>query len=220
MDRITGFAAPLPTLASVAPGDTGTAMATTALTKTVTKTVIKTFTRTLSVAASATNSAVNTNNDNLAPRAPLADIPADLMDLVTRLYTKAPKFRRFRNIAHMSPALTVLLGAAVAAGGVVALSKWLPGIIEHPPPGEDQGGWREKLNHVERFLKNTARENEQLRKDIAKAHEERDQARQAKATFASKWESTDPGSNRIKKELVREERAIQDQRKVAFHPKG
>jgi chromosome segregation ATPase len=70
------------------------------------------------------------------------------------------------------------------------------------------------------FLKNTARENEQLRKDIAKAHEERDQARQDKATYESKWSGLDPESNRIKKELVREERAIQDQRKVAFHPKG
>jgi hypothetical protein len=195
MDHITGFATLPPTLSSVFSRDTSTAMATAALNKTVTKTVI----RTLSVAVRATNSAVTTNN--LAPHAPISDVPAHILNQVTRLYAKAPNFRQFRNLALMSSALKMLLGAAIAAGGVAALYKWLPVLIKRSPLGEDQRTWKEKINYAYVFLKNTARENEQLRKDITKAHEERDQAQQDKEILESTYTGTDTESIELKREM-------------------
>jgi hypothetical protein len=196
MDRITGFAALPPTLSSVSSRDTSTAMATAALNKTVTKTV----TRTLSVAVRATNSAVTANN-NLGPHAPISDVPAHILNQVTRLYAKAPNFRQFRNLLLMSPALKMLLGAAVAAGGVAALCKWLPVLIKRPPPGEDHRTWKDKINYAYIFLKNTARENEQLRKDITKASEERDQAQQDREILESTYTGTDTESIKLKREM-------------------
>jgi hypothetical protein len=195
MDHMTGFATLPPTLSPVSSRDTSTAMATAALNKTVTETV----TRTLSVAVRATDSAVTTNN--LAPHAPISDVPAHILNQVTRLYAKTPNFRQFRNLVLMSPALEMLLEAAIAAGGVAALYKWLPVPIKRSPLGEDQRTWKEKTNYAYVFLKNTARENEQLRKDITKAHEERDQAQQDKEILESTYTGTDTESIELKREM-------------------
>jgi hypothetical protein len=199
MERITGFAAGPPTLTSLSCNATGTTMATSTVTKTATKT--------LSYAVSAATTTTVTVNGNPTSSAPVSDIPAHLLDKVTKLYASAPvsRYSGITELVHMSPVLKMLLGVAVASG-VAVLYHHLPTM--DPPAGEDQRTWRQKVQFGYNFLKNAANVNEELRRDIEKAHQDketahqaRDQARREKRTFEAIYTGTDPESSRLKRDM-------------------
>jgi hypothetical protein len=205
MERITGFAAGPPTLASLSCNATGTTMATSTVTKTATKT--------LSYAVSAATTTV-TVNGNPTSSAPVSDIPAHLLEKITKLYASAPvsRYSGITELVHMSPVLKVLLGVAVASG-VAVLCHCLPTM--DPPAGEDQRTWRQKVQFGYNFLKNAANANEELRRDIEKAHQDketahqardrayqaRDQARREKRAFEAIYTGTDSESSRLKRDM-------------------
>jgi hypothetical protein len=205
MERITGFAAGPPTLTSLSCNATGITMATSTVTKTATKT--------LSYAVSAATTTV-TVNGNPTSSAPVSDIPAHLLDKVTKLYASAPvsRYSGITELVHMSPVLKMLLGVAVASG-VAVLYQRLPTMDS--PAGEDQRTWRQKVQFGYNFLKNAANANEELRRDIEKAHQDketahqardlayqaRDQARREKRTFEAIYTGTDSESSRLKKNM-------------------
>jgi hypothetical protein len=203
MERITGFAAGPPTLTSLSCNATGTTMATSTVTKTATKA--------LSYAVSA---ATTTVNGNPTSSTLVSDIPAHLLDKVTKLYASAPvsRYSGITELVHMSPVLKMLLGVAVASG-VAVLYQRLPTMDS--PAGEDQRTWRQKVQFGYNFLKNAANANEELRRDIEKAHQDketahqardlayqaRDQARQEKRTFEAIYTGTDSESSRLTRDM-------------------
>jgi hypothetical protein len=203
MERITGFAAGPPTLTSLSCNATGTTMATSTVTKTATKT--------LSYAVSA---ATTTVNGNPTSSTLVSDIPAHLLDKVTKLYASAPvsRYSGITELVHMSPVLKMLLGVAVASG-VAVLYQRLPTMDS--PAGEDQRTWRQKVQFGYNFLKNAANANEELRRDIEKAHQDketahqardlayqaRDQARREKRTFEAIYTGTNSESSRLTRNM-------------------
>jgi septal ring factor EnvC (AmiA/AmiB activator) len=192
MEHMTGFATVPNTLASIPSTNMGTVTATAMVTKTVIKTV--------SAAVSATKSSAIINNKPSPPAHP-SNVPSHLLDQVAHLYTSTLRPSVFAKPTHMSLALRILLAAAVTAGDVTVIYKRLPKIAQDRPRGENERSWRQKLTYVYKFLKNAANDNEQLRKDILKAHYDRDRARQDKMDLESTYTAIETESNKATKDI-------------------
>jgi hypothetical protein len=187
MDPITGFVTVPNTLVPISSTNMVTAASTATVTKTLTKTLTDTLAKTVHAACNASKPAITikgamnpTTTIKSMPSLPahFSDVPTRLLNQVAHLYTSVPRSKAFTKLAHMAPALKTVLAATVAAGGVMFLSNKLLKIAREPPTGEGERSWSRKLKYAYNFLKTSANENEQLRKDILEAHQDRDRALQ------------------------------------------
>ncbi|KAH7412127.1 hypothetical protein DE146DRAFT_784711 [Phaeosphaeria sp. MPI-PUGE-AT-0046c] len=106
--------------------------------------------------------------------------PIQLFKQVTNIYNHAQnQHLDLAQLADVTPALKYILGLLVVGGVGAGVAAWSCMPAEDVPPGEDPQTWRQKLNYAWRFLKDAVHENEQLRMDIAHAHQQLELAQQA-----------------------------------------
>jgi hypothetical protein len=130
--------------------------ATTNVTQTITKTIPAT-------AHASLYAAVNYANGSASSLA--SAVPLHPMNQAADLFERAPK-GTFTKLLPLLAALKCELGVMVVFG-IGAAMKPFP--VENVPPGEDPRTWRQKATFAYNFLKNGAKDNEQLRRSIREA---------------------------------------------------
>ncbi|KAH3982113.1 hypothetical protein HBI16_010320 [Parastagonospora nodorum] len=146
---------------------TVTATATATVTQAITSTVTKAFTKTIPAAARVSSYNTAKIIKVGAPSAVPDHLMTQVMDLI--------KVTGFNKFSLITAAVQIGLGIAIIHG---FKSAWKRLPIQNVPPGERPKRWKEKVRFAYNFLKNAAGENERLRKDIEKARQEVQLAKQ------------------------------------------
>lgn len=163
-------------------------------TTTVTATATATVTKTMSSAARTSFYSTTKLSKSAVPSA----VPNHLM---THLMTRVMDLVRvtgFNKSSLIAGTVRIGLGTVIIHGFKLA---WNRLQVETVPPGEDPKRWKEKVRSAYNFLKNAAGENERLRRDIERARQGAQAARQEQQTAALQFNDFEDIADKPRKEL-------------------